>query len=221
MVTGNAFVEPLQCAASSRAVCSGWPAYLRLRWLGGLELVEVVKKIQPSVVRIDTDAGLGSGVVVNDNGWVLTCFHVIDDARQVKITLHSGKVLDAHAFLAVDPGHDLALLKADRLDGLSVKIAGRLPEIGEKVAAFENPKGFSFSTSEGIVAAIRSGKDLIESIGRDAYAFLGYREDATWIQTTAPISPGNSDGPLVNMDAELVGLNSRSHIAGQNLNFAI
>src|SRR5262249_28722684 len=72
-----------------------------------------------------------------------------------------------------------------------------------------------------IVSAIRNGKELMEIIGRDEYRSLGYGADATWIQTQTPISPGNSGGPLVNMNAEIVGLNTWHWPDGQNLNFAI
>ncbi|MEX0979274.1 MAG: trypsin-like peptidase domain-containing protein [Pirellulales bacterium] len=188
----------------------------------GLELVEVVRQMERSVVRIDTDSGLGSGVIVDDTGLILTNYHVIEGATRAQVILKSGKSLQARGFLAVDPRHDLALVMTDPFDaGAAVKVATTMPSIGEKVAAFGNPKGFSFTTSEGIVSAIRSGKELIETIGGDAYRYLGYSVDATWIQTTAPISGGNSGGPLVNMNAELVGLNTWSHTQGQNLNFAI
>ncbi len=187
-----------------------------------LDLVEVVKLVEPAVVRVDTNRGLGSGVIVDDRGLVLTNFHVIDGASQVKLTLRSGKTLEVSGFLAVEPTHDLALLKSEELhEPHAIGIAVAAPQIGEKVAAFGNPRGFDFTTSEGIVSAIRSGRKVSESLGPETYRALGYDLLATWIQTTAPISPGNSGGPLVNMKAELVGLNTWNYPGGQNLNFAI
>jgi S1-C subfamily serine protease len=189
---------------------------------GAAELVEVVKEVEKSVVQVDTNRGLGSGVIVDNRGWVLTNYHVIDGARKATVTLRSGKVFEVRGFLAIDPLRDLALLKTDEFpEPCAIKLAPKLPDVGEKVAAFGNPKGFSFTTSEGIVSAKRSGTEVMTIIGRTAYALLGYAADAMWIQTTAPISPGNSGGPLVNMNAELVGLNTWSHTQGQNLNFAI
>jgi S1-C subfamily serine protease/antitoxin component YwqK of YwqJK toxin-antitoxin module len=205
-----------------RTLLSAAAFLLVTRLASGLELVEVVRQMERSVVRIDTDSGLGSGVIVHDQGLILTNYHVIEGATRAQIILKSGKSLNAHGFLVVDPLHDLALVKTDAFEaGAAVKLATAMPSIGEKVAAFGNPKGFSFTTSEGIVSAIRSGKELIETIGGDAYRYLGYSPDATWIQTTAPISSGNSGGPLVNMNAQLVGLNTWTHTQGQNLNFAI
>jgi S1-C subfamily serine protease len=192
------------------------------------DLADLVSKIEKSVVRIDTVSGAGhgtgSGVIVDVRGGVLTNYHVIEGATEVVVTLRTGAMLKSEGYLAIDPTHDLALIKTAKVDdttGIAVKVAGKLPRVGERVAAFGNPKGFSFTTSEGIVSAIRKGSEVVESIGRDAYSHLGYATDATWVQTTAPISPGNSGGPLVTMNGELVGLNTWNRTDGQNLNFAI
>lgn len=190
------------------------------------ELVELVKKVEHSVVRIDiladNAAAYGSGVIINESGLILTNFHVVDGARKVTITLRSGDLLKPIGFLAADPTHDLVIIKTAAIDKSKVMpIAATLPSIGERVAAFGSPKGLSFSTSEGIVSAVRKGSEIVEAVGREAYAHLGYATDATWIQTTAAISGGNSGGPLVTMKGELVGLNTWGHNEGQNLNFAI
>jgi S1-C subfamily serine protease len=187
-----------------------------------LDLVGVVSKVERSVVRIDTDAGQGSGVVVSDDGAVLTTFHVIEGAKRVIVGLRSGKEIESQGYLAVDRLHDLAVIATETLEeGTAITISSTMPKTGETVAAFGNPKGLSFTTSEGIVSAIRGGHELIKLLGQAEYSRLGYGADATWIQTTAPISAGNSGGPLVNMNAELVGLNTMSVTKGQNLNFAI
>jgi hypothetical protein len=184
------------------------------------ELVDVVKRVENAVVRIDTDEAFGSGVVVDDRGYVFTNFHVIEDAQQVTIKLRSGKEVKALGFVAVDVGRDLALLKTDPLKPCGIRIAKNPPSIGEKVAAFGNPEGYEFSTTEGIVSAIRTGRDMIAS-DEAGYRSLGYVDDARWIQTSAAISGGNSGGPLVNMNAEVVGLNTWTDLNGDNLNFAI
>jgi len=189
----------------------------------GLDLVEVVKKIENSVVRIDVDRRkIGSGVVIDDRGLVLTNFHVVEDGKRVQITMHSGKKLSAEGFLGADPKYDLALLKTAKFDdGTAIKLADQLPPIGEKVAAFGTPEGLSFSTTEGIVSAIRTGKDIIEAMGRAIYSALGYAVDATWIQTSAAINHGNRGGPLVNMNGELLGLNTWIEPEARSLSFAI
>ncbi len=187
-----------------------------------MDLVELIKQIERSVVRIETDHGLGSGVIVDDQGYVITNYHVIEGAKRAKIVLRTGKPRQAAGFLVVDPRRDLALLKTDAFrDPHAVKLAADLPQPGEKVAAFGNPIGFAFSTSEGIVSAVRPGRDVAKAVGADFYRSLGYDLEATWIQSIAPISHGNSGGPLVTMQGDLVGLNTWSMPEGQNLNFAV
>ncbi len=186
------------------------------------DLVESVQKIEKSVARLDSDVSTGSGVIVDDRGWIATNFHVVKGATQIVVTLRSGTLLKAEGYLAIDPKHDLAMIKTAAFDKPSaIKLAGDLPKVGEQVAAFGNPRGFSFTTSEGIVSGIRSGNDLLETMGREEINAMGYALDATWIQTTAPISPGNSGGPLVTMGGELVALNTWNYKQGQNLNFGI
>jgi hypothetical protein len=184
------------------------------------DLVDVVKAVENSVVRVDSDNCTGSGAIVGE-GLIITNYHVIDGARQIEFVLRNGTKVPCPGYLAVDPTSDLAVLRAPKLNGGTVlKIAPNLPSIGERVAAFGNPKGFSFSTSEGIISSIRKGSEVRQTVGKEAYQILGYSENCTWVQTTAPISHGNSGGPLVNMNSELVGLNTWSW-TGQQLNFAI
>jgi hypothetical protein len=214
-------------AMPRKSLSIGVTVWLSMAPLASAEdLVELIAKVEHSVVRIDTvdseGGGTGSGVIVDDRGGILTNFHVINGATEAVVSLRNGKLRKAIGYIAIDSSHDLALIKTDPLDEPSaIKLAAEMPKVGERVAAFGNPRGFSFSTSEGIVSSIRKGTEIIETIGREAYSFLGYAKDATWIQTTAPISPGNSGGPLVTMKGELVGLNTWNQSNGQNLNFAI
>jgi S1-C subfamily serine protease len=99
----------------------------------GLDLEQVVRQIEHSVVRVETDTGLGSGVVVDDAGLVLTNFHVIDDARTATIELRSNQTLEVTGFLAVDPRHDLALLKSKPMPKpVAMRLAKALPGIGAR-----------------------------------------------------------------------------------------
>ncbi len=107
-----------------------------------------------------------------------------------------------------------------------LRLADKLPAKGDRVFAFGSPMGLSGSVSDGIVAAIRSGNEVSETLlkllQKDIYQkILGYTLDAQWIQTTAPISPGNSGGPLVNTRGEVVGINTWVYAVGQNLNFSL
>ena len=185
------------------------------------ELADVVEKVEPSVVRIDTDRAIGSGVIVDNKGRCITNYHVIEGAREAKVKFRNGRVARVAGYVAIDPTRDLALLQLDKTDVklAPIPIAAKLPRKGERVAAFGNPQGLSFSTSEGIVSAIRSGTELSKM--NSGYKALGYSPSATWIQTTAAISGGNSGGPLTDMAGNLLGLNTFSRAEGQNLNFAI
>ncbi len=205
-----------------RALLAAGMVFLAWQAVDAADLVDVVKVVEKSVVRIDAGKVFGSGVIVSDQGLVLTNYHVIDEAHEIQIRTRDGQKFTADGYLVIEPTHDIAVLKVKALPpGRALRIADKLPEVGEKVAAFGNPKGYSFSTSEGVVSAIRTGKETQQGIGKTLYTSLGYALDATWIQTTAAISGGNSGGPLVNMNSEIVGLNTWGDSRGQQLNFAI
>lgn len=191
---------------------------------------EVVQLVEPSVVQVNVPGvGLGSGFVVDNQGTVATNFHVIEGAKEARIMFPAdGAEFPVQGFLAVVPGKDLAVLKFNPGNRTlkPLAMATLPPEKGESVLAFGAPKGFSGSVSDGIVSSVRNGTELQALLKQgsavDVYTkYLGYELDAVWIQTTAPISGGNSGGPLVNSRGEVVGLNTWNRTDGQNLNFAI
>lgn len=184
-----------------------------------LDLPALVALVEPSIVRIDVigpfGRGVGSGFVINDSGIVITNFHVIAGGKAVKLSFSDRTVVNADALIAVDRGKDLAML---RFDGKSrpsraLPMATDLPNVGESVAAFGAPQGLSFTASNGIVSAVRSGIELQQFGANFTSSFM--------VQTSAPISPGNSGGPLVDMQGRVVGVNTVQLRAGQNLNFAV
>ena len=182
------------------------------------DLADIVERVEPSVVRIDTDLGIGSGVVVDaEKRWIVTNYHVIEGATTAKVTFRGGKTAKVNGYRSAYSTRDSALLEIEKPDDPLVPIPIRdgLPRKGEKVAAFGNPRGYSFSTSEGIVSAIRTGAELREMHGPS------FDPASTWLQTTAAISGGNSGGPLVDMEGRLLGLNTWTRTDAQNLNFAI
>ena len=191
---------------------------------------EVVQAVEPSVVVVEVPGvGLGSGFVIDDQGTIATNYHVIEGAKAATITFLTDKAtFPVKGFAAVLPGKDLAILKIEPAGRLlkPLPMAPAAPEKGESVLAFGAPKGFGGSVSDGIVSSVRNGtelRDLLQQSTRaDVYTkYLGYDLDAIWIQTTAPISGGNSGGPLVNQRGQVVGLNTWNRTDGQNLNFAI
>lgn len=200
-----------------------------VRGQGSQDLTPLVRQVDPCVVTITLDTqSEGSGFVIDGKGLIVTNYHVIEGAKQAKVIFADKQSFDVDGFLAIAPGKDLALLQfkpgAKQLPAL--RLADNLPAKGERVFAFGAPMGLSGSVSEGIIAAIRQGEDVRQTLQklakRDIYKeILGYDLDVQWIQTTAPISPGNSGGPLVNGRGEVVGINSWTHAVGQNLNFSL
>lgn len=150
-----------------------------------------------SAPRERRESGVGSGVIVSADGYLLTNHHVIDGAEQIKVDLNDGRTLDAKV-VGSDPPSDLAVLKIDasNLPLLSLGDSNRV-RIGDVVLAIGNPLGVGKTVTMGIISAK----------GRQTGLSNGTFED--FLQTDAPINQGNSGGALVNTDGELIGINSQ------------
>ena len=149
---------------------------------------------QPEIVH-----GVGSGVIISPDGYIVTNGHVVDGATQIKVTMHDRRVLTGKV-VGVDKLNDLAVVKVDAKDlpsiawGDSTKL-----QPGQTVLAFGSPFGyFQFSVTRGIVSAVNRPNPYSD----DA------RKPGAFIQTDAAINPGNSGGALVNAHGELVGINT-------------
>jgi putative serine protease PepD len=185
-------------------------------------LASIAAAIQPTVVSVATESGEGSGVVVSEDGYIVTNNHVVAGARDVRVTFNSGKQLDVDV-VGTDPKTDLAVLKADAT-GLKFAAWGDSDavQVGDTVLAIGSPLGLQGSVTAGIVSALHR----TISVGDDNGSPFGRSNtpptrigDA--IQTDAPINPGNSGGALVNMNGELVGINSAIATAGSNGNIGV
>jgi Do/DeqQ family serine protease len=141
--------------------------------------------------------GLGSGVIVSSDGYILTNHHVIDGAEQIKVDMSDNRTLDARV-VGRDPPSDLALLKveASNLPVLTLGDSDRV-RVGDVVLAIGNPMGIGQTVTMGIISAK----------GRQTGLSSGAFED--FLQTDAPINQGNSGGALVSTNSELVGINSQ------------
>src|SRR5580658_219931 len=143
--------------------------------------------------------GIGSGVIISPDGYIVTNNHVVDGAKDIKVTLHDRRVLNGRV-VGVDKLTDLAVVKvtAHDLPAISWGDSSKL-EPGQTVLAFGSPFGyFQFSVTRGIVSAVNRPNPY----SNDA------RKPGGYIQTDAAINPGNSGGPLVNAHGELVGINT-------------
>ena len=166
----------------------------------------VVEDVVRSVVSIATDVSQGSGFFVHDDGYVVTNHHVIDGATQLSIFTSDNQVLGA-SLVGVDVSKDIALLKTDSTDYEGVQVAdSENVQVGSKVIAIGNPLGLSFTVTEGIVSAT----DRIGPNGLAAY-----------IQTDVSLNPGNSGGPLINKQGEVIGVNNFKVADGESLGFAL
>jgi len=153
---------------------------------------------------------LGSGVIVDPAGYILTNEHVIVGASRIKVTRSDRTELLAEV-KGVDPRSDLAVLKVEAAQPLPAAPMGRSDDlmIGETVIAIGNPFGLSSTVTSGVVSALRRS------------VRTGDRVYTDFIQTDASINPGNSGGPLLNVRGELVGVNTAIYSEGQGIGFAI
>ncbi|WP_028228087.1 Do family serine endopeptidase [Paraburkholderia ferrariae] len=140
-------------------------------------------------------ANLGSGVIVSPDGYILTNQHVIDGADQIEIALSDGRTTNAKV-IGIDPETDLAVLKIN-LPNLPTITLGRMDQarVGDVVLAIGNPFGVGQTVTMGIISAL----------GRN---HLGINTFENFIQTDAPINPGNSGGALVDVNGNLLGINT-------------
>ncbi|MBK7860701.1 MAG: trypsin-like peptidase domain-containing protein [Archangiaceae bacterium] len=160
--------------------------------------------------RTEAIEGLGSGVIVDPAGIILTNEHVIRGASQIHVILADGRKLDADV-VGSDNDNDLAVLKIVAKGPLPAAKIGNSNDlmIGEKVIAIGSPFGLKKTVTVGVVSAV----------GRSFKA--DNRDYDDFIQTDASINPGNSGGPLLNIDGEVIGINSAIYAGGQGIGFAI
>ncbi len=195
-------------------------------------VVTVAEKVSPAVVNVSAESvvrdvdpffgsffgpserrtqSLGSGLIVDANGIVVTNAHVIEGASRIVVTTLDGRELDADV-LGSDRDADLAVLKV-KARGLPAIPLGRSTDlmIGETVIAIGNPFGLSHTVTSGVLSAL----------GRTVPSDRGERVFTDFLQTDASINPGNSGGPLVNILGEVVGINTAIIQGANGIGFAI
>ena len=162
----------------------------------------------------NTQYSLGSGVLVDEEGYIITNHHVVSRARRIWVRLHDGREMEAER-LAWSPGQDIAVL---RLKGAgeerfsAIRFARNEDLLlGETVIALGNPFGLGGSVSRGILSS-KSRRPPQEGLAMDVY---------DWLQTDAAINPGNSGGALINLDGDLIGINVAVFREGQGIGFAL
>jgi S1-C subfamily serine protease len=180
--------------------------------------VKAVRKVKPSVVAIKVPGAnpsakgtVGTGVIIDERGYIVTNRHVVAGASEVVVRLADDTELGAKIVIA-DKNTDLAVLKVSakhKLPALPLARADDV-EVGEDVIAVGHPYGYSFTVTRGIVSAVGRKIELPNGV-----ALTGL------IQTDAAINPGNSGGPLLNINGEFIGINTALRDGANGIAFAI
>ena len=175
-------------------------------------LPSIIKRIKPSVVIVFAynDKGeylkLGSGFFISQSGDIITNYHVLQGASSAEVKTSDGKTYPITYIVAGDEQSDIIRLSVDIPSKYvrPLSLTETVPEVGERIIVYGSPLGLEKTVSDGIVSAIRE--------------IPGYGK---LIQITAPISPGSSGSPVLNMKGEVIGIATFQIVEGQNLNFAI
>lgn len=194
----------------------------------------VAEKVQDSVVNIRTEkleryydffygpfsekvTGIGTGIIIRKDGYILTNNHVVAGASNIIVILHGGRELKG-TVVGVDPESDLAVVKVDAANLPAAEIGDSSKiRVGELAVAIGNPFGLSYTVSAGVISALQRNIQATDDTGR-TYLYTNL------IQTDAAINPGNSGGPLCNAKGEVIGINTLiySRSGGyQGIGFAI
>lgn len=176
---------------------------------------DLVNSIGEAVVQVRTPSGLGSGFFINEEGFLITNFHVIEGETQISLEVYHQKdgQLERRSYkqvriVAINKFEDLALLKIEDKDAPKFKYvpmgSADAMAVGERVFAIGSPLGLERTVTEG----------MLSTKTRQMQGEL-------YLQTTAPINPGNSGGPLFNMSGEVIGVTNMKITFGEGLGFAI
>ncbi len=209
-----------------------YPSAVRASDARRTPVVEAVKKVLPAVVSITSEkkaasssrwpfsqeenqrprvSGMGSGVLIDGRGYILTNHHVVDKVQGIEVHLSDGTVYPAR-LIQQDEAMDLAVIKVDAGRPLPAVVVGTSSDlmIGETVITIGNAFGYENTVSTGIISYVGRHVTLSDE---QVYRNL--------IQTDACINPGNSGGPLINIDGELIGINVATRAGAQGIGFAL
>ncbi len=166
----------------------------------------IIEEAVKGVVSIKTNIAQGTGFIITKDGFIVTNAHVLSSARYANIYTYDNEKYPA-SLIGYDVDLDLALLKVSgNFDSIQLGNSDNV-KVGEKVIAIGNPLGLSFSISEGIISA--TGRSGISNT-------LPY-----YFQTDTALNPGNSGGPLINTNGEVIGINNFKISEGENIGFAL
>jgi S1-C subfamily serine protease len=199
---GAAAAEPSASGAPAAATATQSPAATGPATPGPASYASVVRQVLPSVVLIRTENGLGSGVVLDRSGNIVTNAHVAGDATKFQVQVAGDTAPRSAKLVGTYPPDDLAVIRADDPSGLQPATFGDSAKVqaGDVVLAIGNPLGLSGSVTQGIISATDRAVTEPATDGSPAATLPGA------IQTSAPINPGNSGGALVSASGQVVGI---------------
>jgi len=200
--------EDLRETPIVRAIRSARPAVVNIRGEKAL-VTTAASSARPDANRRVN--GMGTGVVIDERGYIITNHHVVDGVREIEVTLYDGTRYIAK-LVARDPKTDLAIIKINPDQPLQVIQIGTSADLmpGESVIALGNAYGYEHTATRGIISALHRAVQVSDS---------QYYDDL--IQTDASINPGNSGGPLLNINGEMIGVNVAVRAGAQGIGFAI
>jgi S1-C subfamily serine protease len=180
-------------------------------------VISAVEKVSPAVVQIIAyknenvkDAGGGSGFFISSEGFIVTNSHVVAEAVKLEVHTPDGDIFQAE-LKGNDPSTDVAVIKVYGKNFPSARFGDSSKlKVGQLVVAIGNPYGFQYTVTAGVVSAL----------GRSMRSYAGRLIDNI-IQTDAALNPGNSGGPLINSNGEVVGINTAIIASAQGLCFAV
>lgn len=189
-----------------RAVRNASPAVVNIQ--GQKSVVETTETARQVSKQVN---GMGTGVIIDPRGYILTNFHVVDGVKRINVTLSTGQAFVAK-IVARDPQTDLAIIRINASFELPIVNIGTSQGLmtGETVIAVGNAFGYENTVTTGIISALHRNVQVNET---QQYLDL--------IQTDASINPGNSGGPLLNIDGEMIGVNVAVRAGAQGIGFAI
>lgn len=194
-------------------------------------VADIVSKVSESVVSIVTSikttgyfgmsydsSAAGTGIVVTEDGYILTNKHVIDGATKINVVLYDGTTFEDVDLVATDPLNDVAFLKIDGVTNLKPATLGdsKTITVGQQVIAIGNALGqYQNTVTAGIISGTGRSLTATDSTGSMSETLTDM------IQTDAAINSGNSGGPLINAAGEVIGINTATGVSAENMGFAI
>jgi Do/DeqQ family serine protease len=217
-VPASAALPQTESQAEARRLSDAFAAVAEKVSSSVVQVEVAVREEEPAATRwyrgsgtsteMPVQRGVGSGVVFNKDGAILTNNHVVEDALSIAVRLRDGRLLPA-SLVGRDPSTDLALIHVEAKDLTPATFADSdAARVGEWVLAIGSPFGLGYTVTTGVVSAK----------GRGA---VGVNAVEDYLQTDASINPGNSGGPLVNLDGQVLGINTMIVGRGQGIGFAV